>query len=143
MLTELCQEIHNWFSKDEEKRFGVFTIKDGRIDGDFGIQDSQYFRIVGSVFNDGVYQFPAENLKDETFDGAIWLMNVPPPIISLSERIDEWKEKYQDVVNSPFQSESFKGYSYSKASGGGRAGGSTGLTWESVFADELNKWRKA
>lgn len=138
MLTELCQEIHNWF--DDKKYIGEFTLKDGRIDGDF-LQDGQYIRICGSLFNDGVYKYPCEDLKDETFDGAVWSLRIPPAIVRLSEDIDNWVEKYQDAANSPYQSESFKGYSYSKA-GTGTGGGGSNATWQTVFADQLNRWRK-
>lgn len=106
------------------------------------IQDNQYFRIVGSVFNDGVHQYTSElELTDETFTGAIWLMAIPKDVIDLATEISDWKEKYADTVNSPFQSESFGGYSYSKASGGSSSG-SSGPTWQSVFAKRLNEWRK-
>lgn len=145
MLTELCQELRNWFERD--KRFGVFTIEGGRLtDGSF-LQDGQYYRIIGSVFNDGVHQWPDDALQDEVFDGAIWAMAVPPTVVALSDKIDAWEAEYGNVGGatlSPFQSESFGGYSYSKGSGsGGSSGsGSSVPTWRSTFADELNRWRK-
>jgi len=146
MLTELCQELKNWFEKD--KYFGTFTIEGGRLaDGSF-LQDGQYYRIVGSVFNDGVHKYDptdTESLVDEVFEGAVWAMAVPPTVIALSERISAWMNKYggaDSSAMSPFQSESFGGYTYSKGSGGSGAGGSSVPTWKSVFADELNRWRK-
>ena len=49
MLTELCQELRNWFER--KKFFGTFTIESGQIDlPDGSLQSGQYFRIVGSVF---------------------------------------------------------------------------------------------
>lgn len=142
-LTELCQEIHNWF--DLKRLFGTFTIKASRIQGDLGLLNGQYFRIIGSVFNDGVHKFPADDLIDETFDGAVWTMAVPRSIVEFAEDIQAYNEKYSGVVYSPYSSESFKGYSYTKASGGsgsGASGGATGVTWKTVFADRLNRWRK-
>lgn len=146
MLTELCQELKNWFEKD--KYFGTFTIEGGQLtDGSF-LQDGQYFRIVGSVFNNGVHKWPDDDLVDESFDGSIWAMAVPPTVIALSDKIDEWNDRYAGVdsqLMSPFQSESFGGYSYSKSGGygsGGASGSSSVPTWKSVFADELNRWRK-
>ena len=143
MLTELCQELRNWF--DKEKYFGTFTIEGGQIADCSFLQDGQYYRIVGSVFNDGVHKYDptdTESLKDEVFEGAIWAMAVPPTVIALSDKIDAWNAKYGTTdAMSPFQSESFGGYSYSKASSSG-AGGSSTPTWKSVFADELNRWRK-
>lgn len=141
MLTSLCKELNNWF--DVSRQFGTFTIDSNRIEG-VELQNGQYFRIVGSVFNDGVYQYPAEELKDETFDGAIWAMAIPAEVIALADKIDEWQAKYGAVDSanmSPYNSESFGGYSYSK-SGGGSATDGKGGTWQSVFANELKRYRK-
>lgn len=149
MLTELCQELRNWFEKD--KYFGTFTIEGGQLADGSMLQDGQYFRIVGSVFNDGVHKYEPNNaeredLHDEVFEGAIWAMAVPPTVIALSEKISAWMGKYggaDSSAMSPFQSESFGGYSYSKGSTGSSSfGGSSVPTWKSVFADELNRWRK-
>lgn len=149
MLTELCQELRNWFEKD--KYFGTFTIEGGQLTDSSMLQDGQYYRIVGSVFNDGVHKYDPNNaereeLYDEVFEGAIWAMAVPPTVIALSEKITAWMGKYGGVNSSamsPYQSESFGGYSYSKGSGGSSSsGGSSIPTWKSVFADELNRWRK-
>ena len=144
MLTELCQELRNWFER--KKIFGTFTIEDGNINlPDGSLQSGQYFRIVGSVFNDGVHKYDPESesqLVDEVFEGAIWSMGVPPAVVDLSERISEWVTKYGDSVSSPYQSESFGGYSYQKASSGQGNAGSSSPTWQSTFASELNRWRK-
>ena len=141
-LTELCQELRNWFERD--KYFDTFTIENGAIivpDG--SLQNGQFFRVIGSVFNDGVHKYGVDELTDEVFRGAIWAMAVPPAVIDLSERISEWETKYGDSVSSPYSSESFGGYSYTKAnSGRGNAGSGSSPTWQSTFASELNRWRK-
>lgn len=140
-LTELCQELRNWFVKD--MAFGEFTISGGEISLSDYLQDNQYFRIVGSVFNDGVHKYPATDLVDETFTGAVWSMAVPPSVIDLLQEITDWQGKYNEAVLSPYSSESFGGYSYTKASGfssGGTGSGSGG--YKTVFADKLNRWRK-
>ena len=139
MLTELCKELKNWF--ETNKIFGDFTIENGTIDLSEFAQDGQYFRIIGSVFNDGVYQYPNTNLKDETFNGAIWLMAVPPAVIDLASEIGAWVGKYGDVVNSPYSSETWKEYSYTKESGYADGSGSS-TSWQSVFSKRLNQWRK-
>jgi hypothetical protein len=146
MLTELCQELRNWFER--KKFYGTFTIENGQITvPDGSLQNGQYFRIIGSVFNDGVHKYEpesesAETLADEVFEGAIWSMAVPPSVVDLSERISEWVTKYGDSVSSPYSSESFGGYSYQKASSGQGNAGSSSPTWQSTFASELNRWRK-
>ena len=141
MLGEVCQEINNWF--DKKRYFGEFVISDGVLQpGDFELLDGQYFRIIGSTFNDGVYQYPAEKLADETFSGAIWAMAVPPAVIAISDEIEDWVNKYTDAMNSPYQSESFGGYSYTKKSSSGSSGSDSSTTWQGVFASRLNRWRK-
>jgi hypothetical protein len=142
MLSALCHEIKNWF--ETEKLFGDFVIEDGTLTLEKA-QEGQYFRIVGSVFNDGVYQYPALNLSDEVFNGAIWLMAVPKEVIDLSNEIDEWNSLYGGVdsaLMSPYNSESFGGYSYSKSGGGSSDGTNKAGTWQGVFASRLNQWRK-
>lgn len=137
-LYDLCAELKNFF--DHERRFGNFTITGGSIDLSDFVQAGQYFRIVGSVFNDGVYQYPAEGLTDEVFHGAVWAMAVPKDVVDLLADINAWETKYGEAVTSPYVSESFGGYSYSKASS---ASSSEKVTdWRGIFANRLNKWRK-
>ena len=141
MLTELCQELRNWFER--EKHTGTFTIQDGNIAADF-LVPGQYFRIMGSIFSDGVHLYPSEDLPDETFEGQVWALAIPPHIVVLSEEIDAWRAKYEGADSaalSPFQSESFGGYSYSKGSGSS-GGSSGGVSWRNAFASKLNAWRK-
>lgn len=138
-LTELCAHLRNWFVRsDADRHVGTFEVVGGSIDLPW-LAEGQYFRIIGSVFNDGVWQYPASELVDEKFDGAVWAMAVPPDAVSLAEEITVWEEKYRDAAESPYQSESFGGYTYTKASGDTSAGG---LAWSSVFRSRLNRWRK-
>lgn len=137
MLTELCQELHNWFN--DSICTGEYTIENGEILLPF-LQEGQYFRIVGSVFNDGVHQYGATSrLTDEAFSGAIWPMRIPQAVIDLSAKIDKWIEDNAQVLSSPYQSESWGGYSYSLKNGSGESGT---FGWQSEFARELNRWRK-
>lgn len=145
MLTELCKEINNWFNYNQPKFFGTITIKDGQLVGDFGLREGQYYRIVGSIFNDGVHLFSEDSLEDETFHGSVWAMAIPQDVIALADEIAAWKAKYQSLDSaamSPFNSESFGGYSYSKSGGGTGSSGDLSGTWQGAFADRLNHWRK-
>ena len=142
-MTDFCEELHNWF--DVDRSFGTFTISNGEITVPDGyLQENQYFRIVGSVFNDGVYKYPSNELIDETFDGAVWAMALPPAAIALFTQIQEWDEKYSqnEAANSPFQSESFGGYSYSKGYNSSANGSDTTVSWQNQFKSRLNRWRK-
>lgn len=137
MLTDLCQELHNYFIK--EIIAGEFEInEDGTIDGlEDKLIEGQYYRIVGSVLNDGVHRFSDSGLQPEKFSGAIWAMAVPPAVVALASEIESWIANNKDMLDSPYTSESFGGYSYSKATD---ANGS--LSWQSHFGSRLNKWRK-
>lgn len=138
-MTDLCAELHNYFVREIKR--GEFEIVDGKLNVDF-IADGQYFCISGSIFNDyNVFKYPDDFLKDEKFSGEIWLMAVPPTVVALADDISKWTEKNADVISSPYNSESFGGYSYTKSSGSSDAG-SAGVTWQAQFRTQLNRWRK-
>ena len=138
MLTELCGVLRNWFETDRIS--GTYTVENGSITLPI-LQNGQFFRVVGSVFNDGVHQYPDYAMADETFDGSIWPMSVPPALLCLGEEIKAWQEKNGDIAASPYTSESFGGYSYSKSTSGSATGAGM-VTWQSVFKSRLNQWRK-
>lgn len=129
MLDAVCGEINNYF--EVAKHSGAFSVKDGALS--LPLFDGQYYRIIGSVFNDGVHQYPYGALTDETFVGEVWAMAVPPVLIALTEEIKAYNES-DSAKATPYASESFGGYSYTKADGGS--------DWQSVFAKKLNRWRK-
>ena len=139
MIEQVLHFIHNYFEK--AKYDGHYVISNGTITLPF-VKYGQYFRIVGSDLNDGVYRYPAQ-LVDEEFDGEVWPLSVPKSLLSIIDDIEEWQSANDDVLNSPFQSESFGGYSYTKASGSGSAGKTaTQCGWQDMFASRLNQWRK-
>jgi len=142
MLSELCAELKNYFLRDksEDIHSGEYTISDGAIDLPF-LANGQYFRIVGSVFNDGVYSYPTDELVDEDFTGAVWAMAIPPEVIALSAEIDAWNEENAAILANPYTSESFGGYSYTKSSGASSNGSGT-FSWKDQFASRLSKWRR-
>ena len=144
-LDILCAELKNYFIKDRTAiHLGDFEVKDGMVSPLDFLKVGQYFRIVGSDLNDGVYLYNGESmdLKDEVFNGAIWAMSVPPIVLALSADIDAWRAKNEalDSENmSPYSAESFDGYSYSK---GGNSKGGTATSWQSQFADRLKPYRR-
>ena len=132
MLETVLMYLNNWFAVGRYD--DTYTIEDGGITLPF-LVNGQYFRIVGSLFNDGVYQYPAE-LTDETFDGSVWALAIPKALLSTVEEITAWQAKNGD--SGPYTSESFGGYSYSKATN------SKGVAvgWRDVFAAQLAPWKK-
>lgn len=145
MLTEFFQYLKDWFYGNEPRFDGEFTIENGQLNIAGDIKPGQYYRIFGSTFNDGVYLHGSkDNLQEETFNGTVRLMAVPPEVRSLIAEIEAWNAKYGGVDSeamSPFASESFGGYSYSKgqSANGGNAGGAS---WENQFESKLRLWRK-
>ena len=149
MLTILCEYLRNWFDEECDKVIGTISIADGEItvrNTPITFKNGQYFRIIGSVFSDGVHQFPDYDMTNEEFDGAIWEMKIPKEVVALADDIAEWQKKYGAVTSpamSPFNSESFAGYSYSKGTGSsGPDGNESSNSWQSVFKSRLNMWRK-
>lgn len=138
MLEQVLMHLKNWFLVPGGIHEGTYTIEDGGITLPF-LANEQYFRICGSVFNDGLHQYPASDLKAETFEGNVWALAVPQAVIELAAEIESWQTKNGDASVSPYQSESFGGYSYSKATDSA-SGGS--VTWQSAFRSRLNAWRK-
>lgn len=154
MLTELCQYLKNWFEIDQIS--GKVTITDGNItvvsdsllfsDGNPAtFLPGQYIHIEGSAFNNGVYQYGVDALTDEVFTGTVWLMGIPQAVIDLDAKITAWRDKYESISShamSPYNSESFKGYSYSKGTVSSGAGAESALGWQNVFGPMLAPWRK-
>lgn len=141
VIEQICAFIHNYFVHGKEH--GIFTISNGSIELPF-LVPGQYFRICGSRMNDGVYQYGAADLTDETFEGEIWDMRLPRSFLVLAKEIEAWNEKYADTVTGPYQSESFGGYSYSLKTGYSAGSGvdSNAAGWQGVFKTRLNQWRK-
>lgn len=145
MMTEICEYLNNYFW--EAKIKSTFTISDGSIEV-AGLKSGQYFRIIGSTFNDGVHKYPitsGKKLTDETFKGEIWAMAVPQTVVALASEIDEWNKLYASAGSdamSPFNSESFSGYSYSKSGSGAASGGGIIPSWKDAYAGRLNQYRR-
>lgn len=137
MLEEILRHLNNWFLVESHE--GTFAVENGSITLPF-LQRGQYFRVVGSVFNDGLHRYPAYELTDETFSGSIWALAVPSGVVALAEEVKAWQDKNGEAAASPYQSESFGGYSYTKRSAS--SGGASTDSWQGAFRSRLNMWRK-
>ena len=126
-LTEVCEYLNNYFWRS--KREGTITISGGTINADY-LQEG--------------HQYPATDLYDEVFEGSVWSMAVPQTVIDLASDITAWKAKYAGVNSpamSPYNSESFSGYTYSK-SGSGTPGSGSNVSWQDVFQARLAPYRR-
>lgn len=146
MLEAVLNSLNNWFDRDARGRFfhaesGELSVEGGSLLGADGwLADGQWFRILGSAFNDGLHRHPANDLVDEEFCGCAYALHVPPAVVELSERAAAWEEANGEASRGVYASESFGGYSYSLKGGSSREGGPAG--WRTAFADELRGWRK-
>ena len=140
MLEDVLTHLKNWFVVPCGVHEGMYTIENSTLELPF-LQNGQYYRICGSVFNDGLHKYGDESdkLQNETFTGTVWALAIPKALVELSTKIEEWQKKNGDAVASPYSSESFGGYSYTKATDS-----ATGAqaTWETVFRSDLNPYRK-
>lgn len=137
MLESLLEWLENWYMVSSFN--GDFTIKGGELAPPYDgfLQNGQYFRIIGSVFNDGLHQWPTSTLSDEQFNGTIWTLAIPKSLISISSEMEECQSKNND--NGLYVSESFGGYNRTRATGkNGKM-----LTVFDVFAERLAPYRKA
>lgn len=124
MLTKICAYLKNYF--DYERHIGTIQIADGVItcNGE-RIETGQHFALFRDRFVLGVYQ-AGDEIENKTFDGAIWLMDIPDGVKAADEWAEAWEaENGSAQANGPFQSESFGGYSYSKGTGANGGVGSS------------------
>lgn len=138
-IKEICDYIHNYFEVDEVS--GEFTIADGSLEASF-LSNNQYYRIQGSVFNDGIYKYPSTDLTNEIFKGKVTAMAVPKDVLAVLDEATQWENDNAKVLQSPLNSESFGGYSYSKGSSSKKDGSQGQITWRDVFGDKLKAYRK-
>jgi len=134
MLYEILKYIRNYFPDLSKQRDAKFTISSNVISPSIDVLTNQYFLIEGSALNDGVYKI-GDDLVNETFTGTITPLLIPPAFLELVSEIEEYEAKNKV---SAFVSESFGGYSYTKATS---AKGSV-ISWRDAFGTRLNAWRK-
>jgi len=146
MLQAVLEYVNNWFERDIYA--GAWEIADGALTANPGIAEGQYYRIVGSVFNDGLHRWPAtgeqhpESLNDERFVGEVRALAVPGSVVALAGEIAQWCTDNAKALGSPYSSESFGGYSYVKADGSKSGANGGADAWKDHFRSSLNAWRK-
>ena len=132
MLERILRYLRNWFVVGVYT--GEFTVNAGSI-APLSLKEGQYYRVVGSVLNDGVYRYGDNDLPaDETFRGEVWALAVPKDLIELSTEIKTWEEANKSKTTGVYQSESFEGYSYTLKS--------DAVSWQKIFSSRLSQWRK-
>ena len=141
MIGQICAEVKNYFVQPNvDIHAGNYTIENGSLSPIPFVKVGQYYRIIGSALNDGVYKRGTDDqhLLNEEFFGAVWSMRVPKDFIALCTEISTWQTANAAALSGPYQSESFAGYSYSK--GSSASGGA--WTCKDQFKNKLNAYRK-
>ena len=113
MLYALMQECRNYFPVPGAAMIGTFTIENGVIGG-LDLPVGQYYIVDGSVFSDGLHKAPELLQADETFTGKIIPLRVPQAFVDYAEQLKAEEEK---AGNTNDVSESFNGYSVTRATG--------------------------
>ena len=128
MLEELLRALRNWFVRD--KATGRIRVEGGALVPPEGLAlaDGQYIRVTGSVFNDGLHRWPCTGMADEEFVGTVWALAVPRAVVDLADEIEAWQTEHTEELDSPYASESFGGYSYTRVGGDGST-----ITWRQQF----------
>lgn len=146
VLEDVLWHIHNFFERNS------LIVHDCEIEGGTlpasvadHIPDGVWYRIEGSFFNEGLHS--DDELTDETFTGKVTVCAIPPALLRVVERIQQYEADTEEAVHkartSPYTSESFGGYSYTLKGTNGSQNGSQGLSgWKSEFAADLNPFRK-
>ena len=144
MLSRVCRYLKNWFV--DKIYAGDITVSDNKVYAngtEIEMSEGQYFALVGVRYVYGVYAY-GDDLESDTFEGAVWIMKVPKDVLDVVERMTAWEEANggaDSQAMSPYQSESFGGYSYSKgSSGNGKVGSSVFDNAE--FASVLRPFKK-
>lgn len=162
MLIEMMRECKNFFEirndgfyQDYKTRpvYPVtefeddYTIASGVLSTlDATIKAGQYIAIYGSTLNDGIWKVGAGGAitsditgvtaQNENFHATIYPLKVPADFVMLATEITAWRTKM--VEASPYVSESFGKYSYTKEQ---RQGGGN-VTWQAQFSDRLTPYKR-
>ena len=146
MLEEVLRYIDNRFDRDRNgdpvgSAAGCFAVSGGTLEVD-GLLNGQYFWVEGSALNDGLHLYPDEHMQDEEFTGRVVFLRVPRAVVDLADEIAAWNIANAGTIASPYQSESFGGYSYSKAQGAASGNEAPAAAWQLQFGAKLRPYRK-
>lgn len=137
-LFELLMHLRNFFPGMKWKFFGE-EITEKRLSLP-GLENGDYYLIEGSRRNDGIHVYGNQDLRNEVFFGTVTEICVPDAVLKLLDEINQWQEKNAVALASPYYSESFGGYSYSKATANN--GKMESINWKTAFGPRLRAWRK-
>ena len=146
MLEEVLRYVNNRFDRDRYGREvghadGRFSVVGGAVEIG-GLAEGQYFWVEGSALNDGLHRYGDADMEDEDFEGRVVFLRVPRAVSDLAGEIADWCDANAKVLDSPMQSESFGGYSYTRASGAASGNEAPSAGWQVHFGARLRPYRK-
>ena len=137
-LFELLMHLRNFFP-GMKWQFDGEEITEKRLSLP-GLENGDFYLIEGSRRNNGIHVYGNQDLRNEIFSGTVTEICVPDALLNLLDEINQWQEKNGEAVASPYQSESFGGYSYTKANTNN--GNVESMSWKTAFGPRLRAWRK-
>lgn len=140
-VADVMRHVNNFF--ETGYRATTYSISGGILSPNDVLRPGMWIYISGSFFWDGVWKIgegwrledAPENAADDTFVGRVHFLAPPADFLALCDEIAEFNAK--NAV-SPYQSESFGEYSYTRATG--KDGGVLG--WQQAFSDRLRPFRR-
>lgn len=146
-VADVMRQCNNYF--ETGYRATNYSISGGVLSPSDALRPGMWIYISGSFFWDGVWRVgegwsvdegwkldgAGDGMPDDTFYGRVYFLAPPHEFLALCEEITAYAEK---AAVSPYQSESFGEYSYTKAQG--KNGGILG--WQEAFADRLRPYRR-
>jgi hypothetical protein len=143
-LTNLCQDLKNWFEDRDVKYIGQITLAEN---GDvfcngvkIGLEEGEYYRVIKSKFSDGIHIYPDADTRPESFDGAVWPLRINPAFLQEAQQLGLWDSTTGKKLRGPYSSEnlSASGYSYTMRS----AYDIAKATLRSAFPEFFSRWGK-
>lgn len=136
-LYEVLLYLRNFFPGER------WALSNEPINGggtDLPLDVGDYYVIEGSKRNDGLHIYGENDLVGDVLTGYVTGCRIPSALLAIYEEIIYWQQQNEEAITSPYQSESFGGYSYTKKSGTSGTGAVD--SWQSAFASRLKIWRK-
>lgn len=136
-VSDVMREVRNYFPR--YRIDGHWRAEHGAlVDCDMLLM-GDWIAVSGSMRNNGVYQVAEDGavpgLRDEQWDGTVWLLGPPEDFLTLCAQIDAWCEKHPE---DDVKREQFGAYSVERAVD---AQG-VPMGWQHVFASALKPWRR-
>lgn len=140
-MDKILAYLNNYFYRFGEK--GTYNISENKVQVKGKYIAGQYIRITGSYLNDTIAKvisvegdiITLEKANNEEFEGVIFSLAIPPTLVDLFAKIEEFESK---STPSNLSSESFGNYSYSVATNKN----GENMTWKDVFKNDLRPYRK-